>query len=427
MNNIKKHIFALVDCNNFYASCERVFNPAIEKKPVVIMSNNDGCAVAMSNEAKTIGIKIGTPIFQMQELVKKYDIQVYSSNYALYGDMSSRVMNVISEFSPTVEFYSIDESFLLLDGINCDMNNYGRKIKKTVKQWTGIPVSVGIAGTKTLAKIANRIAKKDAQYNGVLDLTAHADIDDFLKKVAVEDVWGVGWQNTKKLNNYGIHTALELKNAPDPWIRQYLGGIVGLRTIWELRGISCITLELVRSDKKQIISSRSFGKMVTSIDGLIEAVSTYTTRAAEKLRRQNSLAAELQLFIGTNRFKDEPQYFNTASYSLPNPTSYTPELISHAVSLLQKIYREGFRYKKAGIVLSEIIPEKEAQESLFFNREAFEKKAGLMDTVDRLNTKYGSNTLTYASSGLVNPWQMRRESLSFRYTTHWNEIPVVFI
>ncbi|MGA2141853.1 MAG: Y-family DNA polymerase, partial [Brevinematales bacterium] len=254
MDSSNKKIFALVDCNNFYASCERVFSPSLLNKPVVILSNNDGCVVALSGEAKALGMHVGTPIFQVKQLVEEHGVEVLSSNYTLYGDMSRRVMEVIGRFSPEVEYYSIDEAFLRLDGLNIERTGYGREIRRTVKKWTGIPVSVGIARTMTLAKIANRLAKKTARYEGVLDLTDSPDVDSFLENVPAGDVWGIGLRNSEKLELAGISTALQLKRANDEWVRKNLGGVAGLRTVWELRGSSCISLETARPDKKQIIT-----------------------------------------------------------------------------------------------------------------------------------------------------------------------------
>lgn len=337
MNTTEKHIFALVDCNNFYASCERVFNPMLSNIPVVILSNNDGCAIAMSNEAKALGIKIGTPLFKLQKLIDDNGVKIFSSNYTLYGDLSQRVMDTLSTFTPEMEVYSIDEAFLSLDGFNRDLDKYGREIRSTIKQHTGIPVSVGIAKTKTLAKLANRTAKKHKVLNGVLDLSSlpEATIDKYLNIFNVSDIWGIGEQNTKKLNNVGIYTALQLKNCSDQWVQNNLGGVVGLRTVWELRGISCIDIESVRPDKKAIISSRSFGLSVEELTDLEESVADYVSRAAVKLRKQNCLTGNLQVYLATNYFKpNDAHYSNSASMLLANPTDYTPELIQKAITLL---------------------------------------------------------------------------------------------
>ncbi len=425
MSRRPEPIFALVDCNNFYASCERVFDPQLEGKPVVILSNNDGCAVALSNEAKALGIQVGTPVFTLKELIRKNGIQVLSSNYALYGDMSGRVMSVVSEFSPDYEIYSIDEIFLSLDGYRKDLTELGRRIRRKVRKWTGIPVSVGVARTKTLAKVANRIAKKNASFRSVLDLTARPDLDEFLARVSVEDIWGIGPKKGLFLHNQKIHTALDLKNVPDAFARKFLGGVTGLRTVWELRGVSCFPLENLPGPRREIISSRSFGKPVESFAHLSEAVSLYVTRAAEKLRRQGSLASVIQVFIHTNRFLrgSEPQYFNSAVRRLPRPTDSTPDLISAAVGLLRTIYRNGFRYKKAGIVLSDTVNADGSPGELFADPAVDREKSDLMKTVDAINAKWGREMVRFARSGAGLPvWIMRRENLSRRYTTSWDEL-----
>ncbi len=428
-------IFALVDCNNFYASCERVFNPKIKTDPVIILSNNDGCAVSMSSEAKELGIEIGTPIFKAQQLIKKHKVKIFSSNYALYGDLSRRVMDTLSLFTPEIEIYSIDESFLSLKGFDKNLEEYGQKIKRTVKQWTGIPVSVGIAKTKTLAKIANRIAKKNKLLNGVLDFTSlsEGEIDSYLEKTSVEQIWGIGRQNSSKLNQIGIYTALALKNAPDNWIKKNLGGVVGLRTVLELRGNSCITLdEGLSKEKKGITTSRSFGKPVEKLEYLEEAVSSYISRAAEKLRAQDSVANVISIYIKTNKHKkNDKQYSNSISYKLPYPTSYTPELVSYAINLLRRIYRKGYSYKKVGVLLLDIIPDNnKIQMNLFAKQEKILDNKKLMFDLDKINSKWGSNTLKLASNGTDKTnsnWRMKREFVSKRSTTCWNEIPVIKI
>jgi len=436
-------IFALVDCNNFYASCERVFNPKIKTDPIVILSNNDGCAVSMSSEAKILGIDIGTPIFKAQQLIKKHKVKVFSSNYALYGDLSRRVMDTLALFTPEIEIYSIDESFLSLKGFNSkkknnlsNLENYGYEIKKTVKQWTGIPVSVGIAKTKTLAKIANRIAKKKRSLNGVLDFTSltEDEIDSYLDKTSVEQIWGIGRQNSNKLNQIGIYTALALKNAPDDWIKKNLGGVVGLRTVFELRGNSCIALdqEGLSKNKKGITTSRSFGKPVEKLQYLEEAIASYTSRAAEKLRAQKSVANVISIYIKTNKHKkNDKQYSNSITYKLPYPTSYSPELVSYAINLLRRIYKEGYSYKKVGVLLLDIIPDNnEIQMNLFTKQDKILENKKLMFDLDKINSKWGSNTLKLASNGtdMTNSnWRMKREFVSKRSTTCWNEIPVIKI
>lgn len=413
-------IFALVDCNNFYVSCERVFKPTLNGKPVVVLSNNDGCAVALSNEAKQL-IQMGTPIHECMDVVKKHGIHLFSSNYTLYADMSRRVYEVLSDFSPSIENYSIDESFLSLDGFkNVDLTDYGRQIRAKVLQWTGIPVSVGIAPTKTLAKIANKLAKKNSMCQGVLNLTNHPRIEDFLASVDIGDVWGIGWQYTKLLKRRGINNALELRNAPDGFIRKHMT-VQRLRTAWELRGVSCLDIEEVAPDKKEIVSSRSFGKDLYSYNEVSEAIATYATRAAEKLRGQGSVCGYISVWIETNRFKEIPQYSNSIACSLPEPTAYTPVLIRYALHLLKRIYRDGYGYKKAGVALMDVVPASEVQLNLFtkFDHTKNEK---LMSAVDNINSKWGSETLRSAASGYKRVWSMKRATLSPRYTTDWNEV-----
>jgi len=423
--NAMKNIFALVDCNNFYVSCERVFNPNLEGKPVMVLSNNDGCVIARSNEVKSLGIKMGVPAFQCKDLIKKYDIKVYSSNYALYGDMSQRVMDTLARFTPELEIYSIDEAFLSLGGfISLNLTQYGKQIKTTVKKWTGIPVSIGLGPTKTLAKIANHIAKKDPQFEGVFDITHHPQSDELLDSIEVAEVWGIGYRYAQLLNQKGIYTTLQLKNAPEEWIKKYLT-IRGLRTLQELRGISCIPLEQVAPPKKGITSSRSFGRPVETIKELREAVATYVSQAAEKLRAQKSAASCIHVFLTTNCFKDEPQYSNNATFRLPVPTSYTPELIHYAHQNLEKLFKSGYRYKKAGIMLTGIVPQEKVQLSLLTPSYPHARGKILMETIDRINARWGSNTVKYAAAGIQKPWKMRQTKKSPRFTTQWKDIPVV--
>lgn len=418
---MKEKVFALADCNNFYVSCERAFNPALIGKPVVVLSNNDGCAVALSEEAKKY-IPFGAPIFKNMETVRKHAIHIYSSNYTLYADMSNRVTTVLSQFSPEIENYSVDESFLSLTGFKKDsLAQYGRTIRKEVLKRTGIPISVGIGPTKTLAKIANKLAKKNQMCQGVLDLTDHTRIDDFLKSVEIDDVWGVGWKYSKMLKRNGIDTAFKLKEAPDGFIRRHMT-VEGLRTVWELRGTACKELNGVNADKKEIVNSRSFGRDIYSLMELSEAIATYTTRAAEKLRSQKSICNYLSVWIETNRFKTEnPQYGNSIGCRLPEPLAYTPTLIKYALYLLKRIYRDSYGYKKAGVALLDIVPANESQLNMFVKLD-HSKHAKLMNAMDRVNNKWGRETLRSAASGYKRTWGMKRSILSPRYTTNWNDI-----
>ncbi len=418
-------IFALVDYNNFYVSCERVFNPKLKGKPVIVLSNNDGCAVARSEEAKSL-IPMGTPAFKYQDVIMKHNIQVFSSNYTLYGDMSHRVMSILAQFTPEMEVYSIDEAFLSLTGFShLNLTEYAKKIKATVMRWTGITITIGIAPTKTLAKIANKLAKKNPVCSGVLDLVNHPRLDDFPASVKVEDIWGVGSQYTKLLNRNWIFTALDLKNASDAFIKKHMT-VVGLRTVWELREISCIELEDLNEPNKQIIRSRGFGRPVDNLNELKEAVTFHTTRAAEKLRMQKCIASHISAFIETNRFKtEEPQYSKSAGCYLPEPTAYTPLLIKYALNNLERIYKEGYRFVKAGVMLMGIVPEDQVQLNLLEPARPIERDRAIMKAVHKINVSWGSNTVKYASSGLEQEWRMRRAKLSPRYTTKWDEMLVV--
>ncbi|MGC9326028.1 MAG: Y-family DNA polymerase, partial [Candidatus Hinthialibacter sp.] len=333
---------ALVDCNNFYASCERVFQPQLEGKAVVVLSNNDGCIIARSNEAKALGIKMGDPFFKIEPFLRRAGVRYFSSNYSLYGDMSQRVMNVLAQFSPELEVYSIDEAFLNLTGVlrrseweTDALSGYGRRIQATVRQWTGIPVSVGIAETKTLAKIANRLAKRSKTLQGVFDLRKEPDRDAILEAVDVGDVWGIGSRYAHRLRQRGIANARQLRDADETWIQKEMAmGVVGMRLVLELRGVPCLPLDLSPGPKKGIACSRSFGNPVTLLSELRAATAAYVSRAAEKLRGQNSLCKTMSVYVMTNPFKNEPQYYNSALIRFPTPTADTPEMIRYALKAL---------------------------------------------------------------------------------------------
>lgn len=413
-----KNIFALIDCNSFYASCERVFRPELNDKPVVILSNNDGCVVALTKEAKDLNVRRGDPYFKIdKEILEK--LSVFSSNYTLYGDMSRRVMNILSGFTPEMEIYSIDEAFLDMSGMDIDRTEYVKTIRAKVFKDTGIPVSVGIAGTKTLAKLANNIAKKYPKCAGVFDLTSVKDTDACLERVAVGDVWGIGRKNTLKLNRKGVKTAKDLKYMSDGWVRSNMGGVTGLRTVLELRGTACIDMDSAPDPKKSIVSSRSFGERVGSLDGLRQAVTSYICTASAKLRRQNSLASALSVFILTDRFKDEPQHIGAMTYRLPYPTSSTLELTEYGLNLLERIYKKGCLYKKAGVMLDGIVTGGSVQYNLFTPERFDPVLDGVMDAI---NAKYGDNSIFPGSAGIRRKWSMRRQFTSPRYTTDWNEL-----
>ena len=416
-------IYALVDCNSFYVSCERVFDPSLEGKPVVVLSNNDGCAVSRSKEAKK-WIPMGAPIHQYTKEVIMHDIKCYSSNYTLYSDMSSRVMSVLNKFTPDIEIYSIDEAFLSLEGFDKkDLREYGKEIRETVGKWTGIPVSIGIGETKTLAKIANKIAKKSPELGGVFSIHNHTGKDDILSRIDVSDIWGIGRAYTRLLKSNGIYSALDLKNTADSFIRKRMT-VVGYRTALELRGTSCIEIEDVEPEKKEILRSRSFGHDVFELDDLKEAISMHASRAAEKLRTQNSIARYVSVFLKTNKYKNGLQYNNSVGTYLPEPTSYTPDFIRAAHMLLENMYKPGYRYKKAGVMLAEICPGNEIQLNLFFTGKNLAGRIEIMNALDKINLVWGRDTIKYASSGIKKPWSMKRTMLTPRYTTSWDELPV---
>lgn len=419
-------VFALVDCNNFYASCERLFRPELVGKPVVVLSNNDGCIIARSNEAKALGIPMGSPYFKNRSVIEQNDVNVFSSNYALYGDLSHRVMSILQEMEPEVEVYSIDEAFIRLPAANIagkNLTSHGLALRRTIKQYVGIPVSIGIGPTKTLAKIANRIAKKDAHCQGVFDLTTCDDLDSLLAGIEVGDIWGIGRKNNEKLNRQHIFSALDLKNSDEEWIREHLS-VVGLRTVMELRGTPCIPIDHEPVPRKSVVCSRSFRKPVFSLCDLGEAVSSYVSVAAEKLRNENLTAANLHVFLRTNRHrKNLPQHSGSLMVSLDQPTSSTPVLIRAARQGLKKIYKKNFAYQKAGVMLTELTRSTMRQQNLF--QAPPEDNGAVMTALDQINSRWGRNTVQYASSGLDKPWCMSQEHKSPAYTTRWDELPLV--
>jgi DNA polymerase V len=420
-------IFALVDCNNFYVSCERLFSASIQNKPVIVLSNNDGCVVARSNEVKALNIKMGQPVFEIRELIEKHNIVLFSSNYSLYADMSDRTMQLLSTFAHQIEVYSIDESFLDLSHVPLDgLQEYGQQIRATVWQFLGLPVSVGIATTKTLTKVATEIVKKQTGYLGVLSIAdiSEAELDELLAGISVEDVWGIGHRYAAALRTRDIYTAKDLKYADPHWIRRHLT-VVGARTVLELRGISCIPLETKVKPKKGIMSSKSFGRPIQELQELEEAIVNYTARAAEKLRDQDSLVSCINVFIQTNVFqKDAPQYSKSISKTLPFPTAFTPDLINAALEALHSIYQPGYSFKKAGVYFSKIVSQESIQFDLFgdFTVEGHVKKTKLMCVVDLLNRLLGRDTLFFGVQGIGREWKMRQERRSPRYTTQWSEL-----
>ena len=424
--------YAIVDCNSFYCSCERVFRPDLRNKPVVVLSNNDGCIVSRSDEAKNLGVKMAGPYFQAKQIIEKYDVATFSSNYNLYGDMSRRVMETLKTFigGENVEVYSVDEAFLNIDKIDekC-LAEYALHIRETVEQWTGISVSVGIAPTKTLAKIANHIAKKNkAITKCVTTLINEEEIRDVLKKTRVNEIWGIGRAYADKLINWGITSAWELSNMPEEWAQKYMGGVVGIRLVRELKGIPCIGMEKPLETKKMIATTRMFGKNVTELNDIKEAIATYTARAAEKLRRQNSAATVISIFVVAKEESHSANFSQGATISayttLPAATSITNELITPAMHLTKQIYKQGREYKKAGVMLSGLVPDKSIQSNLFAPPSENNKRF-LMNAVDNLNFSMRDDVVKFASSGLNRDWKMRRELRSARYTSRWEELKEV--
>lgn len=414
-------MFALADCNNFYASCERVFNPSLVGQPVVVLSNNDGCAIARSNEAKALGIKMGAPYYQIKDLVKKHNIAVYSSNYTLYGDMSNRVMSVLASFTPDIELYSIDEAFLSLHNMPYNLQEYGRYIVRTTTRYTGIPVSMGIAPTKTLAKVANRFAKKFPKYQGACLIDTEEKRVKALKLTEIGDVWGIGRRHTKRLNGMGVFTAYDFTQLPCSWVHKHMT-VVGERTWRELLGEPCIELDQVPQDKKQICTSRSFGNMVTSLSEMTEAIAKYAELCSLKLREQKSCAVSLMVFIHTNPFREDlQQYYRSNTATLLTPSSSSLEVVKMAVNALKEIYKEGFHYKKAGVVITEICPDYGIQTNLFSQANTLKHDA-LMKEVDKLNSRYGRAKVTVASAGTKQVWKHKQDMLSPCYTTRLEDI-----
>ncbi|MCF8029590.1 MAG: Y-family DNA polymerase [Desulfohalobiaceae bacterium] len=419
-------LFALVDCNNFYVSCERVFQPGLEKVPVVVLSNNDGCVVARSEGAKRLGIPMGAPAFKWRGVFRRHGVREFSSNYALYSDMSDRVMALLASFAPEIEIYSHDEAFLFFPKKwRADLEDYARHIRREMRKRTGIPVSIGLERTKTLAKLANRLAKKESRFQGVLDLQARSDRDRLLHRVEVGDIWGIGPRYAEMLRGYGIRTAQELTRVEDRWVRKRMT-IQGLHLVLELRGVSCIGLEEVPAPAKSMVRSRSFGRPVSCLDELREALTSHVQRAGEKLRQSGQVAGCLQVFLETDRHKPVPQHMPCQSWTLTFATNTTPDLLGPALDLLGRIYKKGYAYKKTGVLLTALEPERGRRLSLMDPDPGLrESKKGLMGAVDRINSRYGRDTIRFASAGTERGWEMRREKMSREFTTRWKDLPLV--
>jgi DNA polymerase V len=418
---------ALVDCNNFYVSCERIFNPKLKNKPVVVLSNNDGCAVARSEEVKALGVRMGEPWFQFKHLAERHNIITCSSNYALYADMSDRVMSILAKFSPNQEIYSIDECFLDFTGFcEDDLTNYAQKICRCIQQQTGLPVCIGIGTSKTLAKLANHIAKKNLSFQGVCNFNAMAiqEQNKWLRKIKVGKVWGIGKQLAPKLQQIGIYNIDDLKNI-NPSILDLQFSVSLKKIIYELNNIVCFKLEETAAQKKQITCSRSFGVLITSFKSLEQSIALYASRAAEKLRRQNLYTGSIHIYICTSPFnKKESFYENSVTIPLPEQTDNTLTLIKFSSLGLRKIYRNGYKYQKAGVILSKIVSNKEYQPDLFNNKGERRKSSNLMAALDQINALMGKKILIIAAEGITQPWKMRQNNMSPRYTTNWNDLIV---
>ena len=411
---------ALIDCNNFYASCERIFNPKLIGKPIVVLSNNDGCIITRSAEAKKLGIKMGEPYFKAKKIIDKNNVKVFSSNYSLYGDISQRVMETLVKFASEVEIYSIDEAFLALNGFeNYELNTYCSYIRRSINQWIGIPVSIGVSSTKTLSKIANNLAKKNEEYQGVCILKTWFDISEALKLTDIGDVWGIGRRLTNFLNKYNVSTAYDFIQLDRGWVRKNMG-VVGEKTFLELCGVSCIEMDLVPSDKKSCCVSRSFCKPIETLYDLEESVSAYGSRVAEKIREERLVAESMSIFVLTNYFnRKEKQYSNSIKLQLPYPTNDSVKIVKRSLEGIRKIYRKGYRYKKAGIILYGLTKANKTRGLLDNDRK---NSDAIMSTLDRINHRYGSSTIRLASEGITKSWRMKREKVSPCYTTRFDEL-----
>lgn len=415
-------MFALVDCNNFYASCERVFRPDLAQRPLVVLSNNDGCVIALSKEAKALNIPRAVPLHKVEDIIKAHRVAVFSSNYTLYGDLSNRVMSTLEMHVPKIEVYSIDEAFLDLSGMAHDqLYTFADKLAQTTHRWTGIPVTIGIGPTKTLAKVANKAAKSQAKMVHVYPQAAAAEAH--LETLQVEEVWGVGARLGKKLREVGIRTGHDLRSANQQMIRKSFSVVVE-RLLLELRGVACLTLEDV-APRKHILASRSFGRPVRDLHDLEEAISAYTARAAEKLRGQNGRANAIQVSLRTNRFKPwETQERQSLTATFEVATSNTSLMAKQARQLIRELYKKGVNYQKAGVILLDILPAG-AEQFSFFGEEDHQQSDRLMGTIDAINQKMGRGTLKFAGQGLQQDWQMRSNFRGPRYTTRWQELAIV--
>ena len=413
---------ALIDCNSFYVSCERLFNPKIRKKPVVVLSNNDGCIISRSNEAKVLGIKMGEPYFKEKGIIVKNNVQVFSSNYSLYGDISRRVMRTLKRFNSDIEIYSIDEAFLDLSNFpDNEVENVGHEIKNIVLKWTGIPTSIGIAKTKTLSKVANYIAKK--KQSGVTSFIGIENIDSILEKVEINNVWGVGKQLTKFYHKSGIYNAKQLKNVSNTWIKKS-SNVLSSRTAMELRGIPCIDLEATSSKRKSCVVSRSFGQRVENFQELKEAIASYSLNASEKIRSESLVTKSITVFIRTSPFQSRFGYYsNSKTIDFPIATNNSIEIVKAAISSLETIFKNGYRYQKAGVMLSHL--SESTNNKNLFSSEKDEKINSLMKSIDNTNYRYGRSTLSLASAGVHKKWNSKRQHYSKIDTADFYSLPTI--
>lgn len=416
----------LVDCNNFFVSCERVFDPTLIGKPVVVLSSNDGCVVARSQEAKALDIPMGAPAFECEHIFKKHNVQIFSSNFALYGDMSARVMQTLAQEAVDMEVYSVDEAFLHFAdyGQEDDAAYYAARSQmliRKVKQHTGIPISIGIAPTKTLAKVANKIAKKNPALGGYCDITGRADVDDLLEKIPVGDVWGVGRRYAKMLIANTISTARALKYAPDAWVRKAMT-INGLKMVHELRGIPCFAIDGTVQANQSITVSRSFGKVIINIDHLQEAAATHAVSAARKLRAQDLVAAHVTVFALASTYYDSSRSYQSAQRAIALSSSYTPDIISAAKACVRAFYTPGLRYKKVGVILTDLIHADHLQLNLYGPQKNLDKQASAMNALDSVTARWGTDKLTFAAAGVEHPWQVKKGKKSPCFTTSWHEL-----
>jgi DNA polymerase V len=413
-------MIALADCNNFYASCERVFNPGLKNKPIVVLSNNDGCIIARSNEAKVLGIKMGVPVFQVRDIIDNNNVYVFSTNFALYGDMSSRVMSLLSDISPEIEIYSIDEAFMNFTGVK-DSVHLASRMKSVVTKSTGIPISIGIAATKTLSKVANYFAKKQTA-NGVYALTEQQQIVQALKELPVSKLWGVGSRHLRMLNSYGINTAYDFIQLNEEWVLEKMT-IMGLRMQRELKGDPCFGIDAYPSRKKNIRTSRSFGVKVKSLQTIQESIIAHAARCAEKLRIENSCARYVSVILRTNPFsKSQDYYYGYKSINLEIPTNDSMEIVNAAKILLGSIYKEGLIYTKSGVIVGDTVPADQVQLNLFYSEQGKEKRKNLYKSVDFINQTMGRDKIQLLGQGIAKKWKLKQENLSPCYTTRWTDL-----